>query len=86
MADVMSGRAEEAAEPAGVPEPTNASDMVVQGESSEMTEDEAAALMAELMNEAKAAGIQADGAEASETVAEEVPKPAKSRKKKQAAE
>lgn len=83
MADVMSGRAEEAAEPAGVPE------AAVQDEASEMTEDEAAALMAELMNEAKAAGIQTDGAEASgtdETAAEEVPKPAKSRKKKQAAE
>lgn len=83
MADVMSGRAEEAAEPAGVPE------AAVQDEASEMTEDEAAALMAELMNEAKAAGIQTDGAEApgtDETAAEEVPKPAKSRKKKQAAE
>lgn len=80
MAEVMSGRAEEAAEPAGT------SEAAVQGEASEMTEDEAAALMAELMNEAKAAGIQTDGAEASETVAEEVPKPAKSRKKKQAAE
>lgn len=80
MAEVMSGRTKEAAEPAG------ASEEAVQGEASEMTEDEAAALMAELMNEAKAAGIQADEAEAGEASAEEVPKPAKSRKKKQAAE
>jgi len=80
MADVMSGRAAEAAEPADMAEPA------VQDEASEMTEDEAAALMAELMNEAKAAGIQTDEAEAAEIAAEEVPKPAKSRKKKQAAE
>lgn len=80
MAEVMSGRTEEAAEPAGT------SEAAVQGEASEMTEDEAAALMAELMNEAKEAGIQTDVAETAEIAGEEVPKPAKSRKKKQAAE
>lgn len=80
MAEVMSGRTEEAAEPAGT------SEAAVQGEASEMTEDEAAALMAELMSEAKAAGIQTNEAETAEIAGEEVPKPAKSRKKKQAAE
>lgn len=74
MADVMAGRAEETSEPA---------DTVVQDEASEMTEDKAAALMADLMEEAKATGIQNDEPKAAE---EKVPKPAKSRKKKQAAE
>lgn len=77
MADVMAGRAEEASEPADTAE------AVVQDEASEMTEDKAVALMADLMEEAKATGIQNDEPKAAE---EKVPKPAKSRKKKQAAE
>lgn len=80
MADVMAGRAEEA------PEQADTVETAVQDEAAEITEDEAAALMADLMKEAKAAGIQNDEAKAAETVTEEVPKPAKSRKKKQAAE
>lgn len=78
MADVMSGRAAEAVGSADTAEPANMTEPAVQ--------DEAAALMADLMEEAKAAGIQTDEAEAAEIAAEEVPKPAKSRKKKQAAE
>ncbi len=77
MADVMSGRAEESA---GTVETAG------QDEVSETAGDEAAALMADLMEEAKAAGVQTDKTEAAEITAEEVPKPAKSRKKKQAAE
>ena len=57
-----------------------------QDEVSETAVDEAAALMADLMEEAKAADVQTDKTEAAEITAEEVPKPAKSRKKKQAAE
>jgi len=77
MADVMSGRAEESA---------GTAETAGQDEVSETAGDEAAALMADLMEEAKAAGVQTDKTEAAEITAEEVPKPAKSRKKKQAAE
>ncbi len=77
MADVMSGRAEESA---------GTAETAGQDEFSETAVDEAAALMADLMEEAKAAGVQTDKTEAAEITAEEVPKPAKSRKKKQAAE
>ncbi len=77
MADVMSGRAEESASTA---------ETAGQDEVSETAVDEAAALMADLMEEAKAADVQTDKTEAAEITAEEVPKPAKSRKKKQAAE
>lgn len=77
MADVMSGRTEEEAEPSGRPEAGG------QDGESEMTEDEAAALMADLLREAGAADVQSEEAEAA---GEEAPKPVKSRKKKQAAE
>ncbi len=77
MADVMSGRAEESA---------GTAETAGQDEVSETAVDEAAALMADLMEEAKAADVQTDKTEAAEITAEEVPKPAKSRKKKQAAE
>ena len=77
MADVMSGRAEESA---------GTAETAGQDEVSETAGDEAAALMADLMEEAKAAGVQTDKTEAAEITAEEVSKPAKSRKKKQAAE
>ena len=77
MADVMSGRAEESA---------GTAETAGQDEVSETAGDEAAALMADLMEEAKAAGVQTDKTEAAEITAEEVPKPAQSRKKKQAAE
>ena len=77
MADVMSGMAEESA---------GTAETAGQDEVSETAGDEAAALMADLMEEAKAAGVQTDKTEAAEITAEEVPKPAKSRKKKQAAE
>lgn len=77
MADVMSGRAEESA---------GTAETAGQDEVSETAVDEAAVLMADLMEEAKAADVQTDKTEAAEITAEEVPKPAKSRKKKQAAE
>ncbi len=77
MADVMSGWAEESA---------GTAETAGQDEVSETAVDEAAALMADLMEEAKAADVQTDKTEAAEITAEEVPKPAKSRKKKQAAE
>ncbi len=80
MADVMAGRAEEESEPADTAE---TAETVVQDEALEITEDKAVALMADLMEEAKATGIQNDEPKAAE---EKVPKPAKSRKKKQAAE